>query len=280
MTTKSPSTLSEFSLVSSFDVLSLGESSSAASSRRPSGARSTGAADFTDGRSMEVNGRVECSIDPTVTKSAARRARRRKLENGNVMRQEEATTSGRECGPCGQSGPDNCNDSQAPRLPLGPSRAQATVSNLPLATPLRPQLKIHLCTPTSQASPNTTLVEIRQRKKTRRAGKKIRARKDRAAVRDLLCAERGDGDDDDHLITPQMLSRWSPASDEEDEWSEDGASRFLDVEADTEEEIDEDEVDDLSVLDACSGRSSPALGLGRTAGDVMSRGDAKSSIDR
>lgn len=273
MAARSPSAVSDFSLVSCFDVLSLGESSSAASSRRPSVAIPIGNIAAPDGGSLEVNGRATGPEALTATKSAARRARRRKLEMANSSRQNDASTPRR----VPRHG--SHDDRSGSRLPLGLSRTQATAPSLPLETPLRPQLKIHLCTPTSQHSPNTTLVEIKQRKKTRRAGKKIRARKDRAAVRDLLCAEPGDGDDDDHLITPQMLSRWSPAPDEDDDWSEDGASRFLDVEADTEEELEEDEVDDLSVLDARSGRSSPAIGGGVATGGVMSRGDAKSSID-
>ena len=111
-------------------------------------------------------------------------------------------------------------------------------------------------------------------KKTRRGGKKNRIRLDKAQVRDALVVE--DEDEEERALQAVLGVTGDNAS----EYSEDGASLFLD------EGLldDEDEVDGLSVLDggeiSRSRMRTPIASPRRALGSELSVEEARSSIDR
>jgi hypothetical protein len=132
-----------------------------------------------------------------------------------------------------------------------------------------------------------------KKKKTRRSGRKARRRLDNgqmretAAVEDELGLEPGpESESESGLETSPSSSsndpsswrgRSSPSEDGDgDEYSEDGASRFLDGSGSGEDEEDE-EVDALSDLGSVSSERSDVT---TTSESTMSREEARSAIDR
>lgn len=135
-----------------------------------------------------------------------------------------------------------------------------------------------------------------KKKKTRRSGRKARRRLDNgqmreaAAVEDELGLEPGPGPESESESGVEMSalsssadpSSWrerSSPSDlgDGDEYSEDGASRFLDGSGSGEDEDDEDEVDAMSDLGSVSSERSDVT---TRSASTMSREEARSAIDR
>ena len=110
-------------------------------------------------------------------------------------------------------------------------------------------------------------------KKTRRSGKTMRLRLEKAAVREVLSMDE----------LESSLPSASSITSHDDELSEDGASRFLD-----DDEDDEDVVEGMSALEghiqtvphSSSGSLNVQMRSLRVEGSVLSSDDAKSAIDR
>ncbi|RXK41403.1 hypothetical protein M231_01308 [Tremella mesenterica] len=160
-----------------------------------------------------------------------------------------------------------------------PNKSSSNKGPGPSKPPDPPKIPLIFHQPPTPARLDPTdgsIVVLEKKKRIRRGGKQVRGRRDKAAVREMLVPD-AEALADEHLITPQSLSRLSP--EEEDEWSEDGSSGYLHAETGTDEdEDDEDEVDNLSALDEESLEGSPRNGT-RYAKSVLSTEDAKSSID-
>ncbi|CAD6564913.1 MAG: hypothetical protein TREMPRED_000395 [Tremellales sp. Tagirdzhanova-0007] len=109
-------------------------------------------------------------------------------------------------------------------------------------------------------------------KKTRRSGKTMRLRLEKAAVREVLSMDE----------LESSLPSASSITSHDDELSEDGASRFLD-----DDEDDEDVVEGMSALEghiqtvphSSSGSLNVQMRSLRVEGSVLSSDDAKSAID-
>ena len=114
--------------------------------------------------------------------------------------------------------------------------------------------------------------------KTRRGGRKLRQRKDRATLRRLILKNQEATQCAD---SPSRNPARANAGDD-DEWSEDGASRILDCSPDL---GDEDEVDALGVLEAMEETEvdtvPPSTNTNSVRGQPdMSIAEAKSYVDR
>jgi hypothetical protein len=287
-------TSDESSLFSSFDALALSSSSRHSSaavastrgrsslnptdesyeviSRRNPSQRSSlslvSASSASDSRqSTSDDGRRTPSERSGPSKSAARRARQRALE---ANRSSEVVVAKRPTATLSASGdkvPQNFKPQASPSGALIDKQAIAPNKTGNKA----PQQQFKLSTYLSVPSSSDESEPVGTYRKTRRGGKKNRSRLDKAAVRDQLTIGEEAGSS-----APPVIS-----SGGDDEYSEDGASRFLD------EELDEDEEDEVEGMSALGGGEESVMGTPRSSagrrkieGSVMSSEDAKTSIDR
>jgi hypothetical protein len=167
---------------------------------------------------------------------------------------------------------------------IDPSAASGSDTN---ARPRQPETGIAGVAGTSAAGAGALALagaDAGKKKKTRRSGRKARRRLDNgqmreaAAVEDELCLEPGPETSSSSNGASTWRERSSPSDlDDGDEYSEDGASRFLDGSGSGEDEEDEDEVDAMSDLGSVSSESSDVT---TTSASTMSREEARSAIDR
>ena len=305
----------DFSILSSLDALSLSTDSPHSSAATGSG-RTDDEYELVFGRRTSVGTSLSLSsassasvpqqqanesgrptptppIQPTLPKSIARRGRKRALQAGREGGVEKTHRGTQSHVPT----PVAVVVKQEPGFIKGqptvsglarriPQRSQQEMP-IPVAVAVKQELGLNRLEPiaskTARGGPQHSRQEValltvplpssehrlRGTRRTRRGGKRSRLRQDKAAVRDALAL----GAEDQSPALPEI------AFEDEKRW-EDGRSRLIDGQ----EEDEEDEVEDMSVLDedAESVFGTPRPSVGRrmkVEGSVMSSEDAKTSID-